>query len=144
MTTKDSLSAFQGFVIEALKVLVGWYAVGCLRLCGARDSIWGWVGPVLIQGWGLRKGLPLPSSAVSANYRFEGCQQCLSTEDHFGPQGTVAMSGDILVITTGNVLLALNEWRPQLPLNSAKQHAMHRIGSTPKSYPASNVNSVQV
>lgn len=144
MTTKDSLSAFQGFVIEALKVLVGWYAVGCLRLCGARDSIWGWVGPVLIQGWGLRKGLPLPSSAVSANYRFEGCQQCLSTEDHLAPKEQWPCLETFLVITTGNMLLALNEWRPQLPLNSAKQHAMHRIGSTPKSYPAGNVNSVQV
>lgn len=104
VTTKESLSALQGFVIEAPKVLVGWYAVVCLRLCGARHSIWGWVGPVLIQGWGLRKGSPLPSSAVSDNCRFEGCQQCLSTEEHFGPQGKWPCLETFLVITTGKVL----------------------------------------
>ena len=41
-----------------------------------------------------------------------------------------------LVITAGKVVLALNEWRPELLLNSAHQHAMHRTASMPKNYPA--------
>lgn len=93
VTTKESLSALQGFAWSTKGS--GW--VVC---CGLPETLWGQTQYLVgwscaYSGWGLRKGLSLPSSAVSDNCRFEGCQQCLSTEEHFGPLRKVAMSGDI-------------------------------------------------
>ena len=128
MTIKESLSAFQGFVIEAPNVLVGWYAVVCLRVCGAGDRIWGWVGPVMGSHF------PPVLLVITAVLRDAGSVYQLRTI--LAPEEQWPCVETFLVITTGKVLLALNEWRPELLLTSAHQHTIHRTASTPKNYPA--------
>lgn len=98
--------------------------------CGLPEGPWD-QGQYLAAGGscvdsGIRSGKgghTFSPGGVSDNSRFKGCQQCLPTEDHLGPQGTAALSGDTFSGHNWEGASGMDWAEARV---AAKQHRMHR------------------
>ena len=95
--------------------------------CGLSEGLWD-QGRYLVVGGsrvdsGIRSGKGVTPSLQVVLVITPILRECLPTEDHFGPQGTVALPGDIFNCHNWEGASGI-EWVEAR--NAAKQHRTHR------------------